>query len=164
MLMFASFSHQISSCFLMPQYHIRTIYFFAQLSMHPQANQLSPLPSTQLWHQWLGHPNMHELCHLQNCTTCISSGLHQPVHLLHHCKIWSAVWAYKAPTGFISYVDHLLSGSCFHLDFGFMHASLQSNLKIIDAILVVSSYFGYNSYLLITDTKTKNTWDFLTVT
>ena len=41
------------------------LFYFTHLSLHPQSNQLSPLLSTELWHQHLGHPGMHQLCHLQ---------------------------------------------------------------------------------------------------
>ena len=61
-------------------------------------------------------------------------------------------------------VEHLLPGSCFHLDFGFMRASSQSLTKITGATRVVNSHDGYNSYLLITDAKTRYTWVFLTAT
>jgi hypothetical protein len=59
-------------------------------------------------------------------------------------------------------VDDLLPGSHFHLDFGFMRASSDSNLKQPGATRVVSLYDNYNAYLLITDAKTRYTWVFLT--
>ena len=45
-----------------------------------------------------------------------------------------------------------------------MHASSQSFVKLIGATRVVNTYDGYNSYLLITDAKTRYTWVFLTAT
>ena len=140
------------------------LFYFTQLSLHPQANRLSPLLNTELWHQRLGHPGMHQLRHLQKCTTGIPSGLHQQVHPLHHCKICSDARARKNPMGPTTSVEHLLPGSRFHLDFGFMRASSQSYVKITGATRVVNSYDGYNSYLLITDAKTRYTWVFLTAT
>ena len=62
--------------------------------------------------------------------------------------------------GPISPVDHLPPGSRFHLDFGFMRASSDSFHKTPGASRVVDSYDGYNSYLLITDAKTRFTWFF----
>ena len=61
-------------------------------------------------------------------------------------------------------VADLLPGSRFHLDFGFMRASSQSFQKQVGAPRIVNSYDGYNSYLLITDAKTRFTWVFLTAT
>jgi hypothetical protein len=40
------------------------LFYFTELSFRPTANHLSPLLSTELWHQWLGHPGMHQLKHL----------------------------------------------------------------------------------------------------
>ena len=140
------------------------LFYFTQLSLHPQANQLSPPLSTELWHQHLGHPGMHQLRHLQKCTTGIPTGLHQQVHPVHNCKICSDAQACKNPMGHTTSVDHLLPGSQFHLDFGFMHASSQSFVKLIGATRVVNTYDGYNSYLLITYAKTRYTWVFLTAT
>ena len=45
-----------------------------------------------------------------------------------------------------------------------MRSSSQSFVKIIGATRVVNSYDEYNSYLLITDAKTRYTWVFLTAT
>jgi hypothetical protein len=118
------------------------LFYFTQLSLHPQANWLSPLLNTELWHQRLGHPGMHQLCHLQKCTTGIPSGLHQQVHPLHHCKICSDAQARKNPMGPTFSLEHLLPGTCFHLDFGFMRASSQSYIKITGATRVVNSYDG----------------------
>ena len=55
----------------------------------------------------------------------------------------------------------LLPGSSFHVDFGFMHASSDEFLKTKQAIQVVLSYDGYNSFLLLTDAATHYTWVFL---
>jgi hypothetical protein len=59
-------------------------------------------------------------------------------------------------------VEDLIPGSRFHLDFGFMRASSESFKKQLGATRVVTSYDDYNSYLLITDAKTRYTWIFLT--
>jgi hypothetical protein len=61
-------------------------------------------------------------------------------------------------------VDHFLPGRCFHLDFGFMHASSQTFIKIIGATQVVNSCHGYNSDVIIHDANTRYTWVFLTET
>ena len=45
-----------------------------------------------------------------------------------------------------------------------MRASSQSFQKQVGAPRIVNSYDGYNSYLLITDAKTRFTWVFLTAT
>ena len=145
-----------------PLTRTNNLFYFKQLTITPHANRLSPLLSTELWHQQLGHPGMHQLRHLQQCATGLPHGLHHQVHPLHHCKICSDARARKNPMGPISPVDHLLPGSRFHLDFGFMRASSDSFHKTPGASRVVDSYDGYNSYLLITDAKTRFTWVFLT--
>jgi hypothetical protein len=79
---FSSFSNAPLTC-------KNNLFYFTQLSLHPQANHLSPQLNTELWHQCLGHPGMHQLCHLQKCTTGIPSGLHQQV--IHFTIAKSAV-------------------------------------------------------------------------
>ena len=144
-----------------PLTRTNNLFYFKQLTITPHANRLTPLLSTELWHQRLGHPGMHQLRHLQQCATGLPHRLHHQVHPLHHCKICSDARARKNPMGPISPVDHLLPGSRFHLDFGFMRASSDSFHKTPGASHVVDSYDGYNSYLLITDAKTRFTWVFL---
>ena len=103
----------------------RTIYSTSLNSpcIHKHISYL--LNSSELWHQHLGHPGMHQLQHLQRYTTGIPTGLHQQVHLLHHYNICSDAQACKSPIVPTTSVDHLAPGSCFPLDFGFMCASSQ---------------------------------------
>ena len=145
-----------------PLHRTNNLFYFTQLSFQPKAHRLSPLLSTELWHQRLGHPGMHQLQHLQQCSTGLPSGLHHGIHPLHTCKICCDARARKTPRGLTSAVGDLLPGSCFHLDFGFMRASSDSYKQLKGATRVVSSYDGYSSYLLITDAKTRYTWVFLT--
>jgi hypothetical protein len=140
----------------------KNLFYFTQLSFQPKAHHLSSLLSTELWHQHLGHPGMHQLQHLQDCNTGLPTGLHKAVHPLCTCKICNDAHARRSPMGPTVSVDTLLPGSRFHLDFGFMRASSESYQKKQGASRVTTSHDDFNSYLLITDAKTCYTWVFPT--
>ena len=57
---------------------------------------------------------------------------------------------------------HLLCGSQFHMDFGFLRASSNSYKKLKNESQVVQSHDGFTSYLLIVDTATCFCWMFPT--
>jgi hypothetical protein len=60
--------------------------------------------------------------------------------------------------------EDLLPGTRFRLDFGFIRASLDSSTPSKKSPWVVTSIdAGFNAYLLITDTATRYTWCFPTV-
>jgi hypothetical protein len=145
-----------------PLTRTNNLFYFTQMSIRPKAHHLSPLLNTGLWHQHLGHPDMHQLKHLQHCTTGLPTGLHQAIHPLRSCKVCNDARARRNPMGPTASVDDLLPGSHFHLDFGFMRASSDNFQKQKGATRVVTSYDDYNSYLLITCAKTRYTWGFLT--
>jgi hypothetical protein len=87
------------------------LFSFTQLSFQPKAHHLSPLLSTELWHQCLGHPGMHQLQHLQACTTGLPSGLHKAVHPLHTCKVCNDARARRSPMGPTVSVNHPLTAT-----------------------------------------------------
>ena len=138
------------------------LFYFTQLFHTPTAHRLNSLLTTELWHQRLGHPGMHQLRKLQDCATGIPSGLHKHVHPLHNCKVCTDAQARKPPMGRTSDVTDLLPGSRFHIDFGYMRVSSEDYVKRHQATRVIQSYDGFNSYLIISDAKSRYTWIFLT--
>ena len=145
------------------------LYYFAQLlpalngqRFLPTSNRLSAVLSTELWHQRLGHPGMHQLRHLQQCTTGLPHGLHRSIHPLHACPTCEHARSRRPPLGPTSRATDLIPGSRFHLDFGFMRASSNTFLKTKTGTRVVQSRDGFTSYLIIADAVTRYTWVFLT--
>ena len=150
-----------------PLLRSNNLFYFAQL--HPRsvpttasAMRLSQVLTTELWHQRLGHSGMHQLQHLQQCSTGLPSGLHRSIHPFHSCKICDDARSRKPPMGPATAISELLPGSRFHLDFGFMRASSDTFLKSPQATRVVLSHDGFSSYLLIADAYSRFTWVFLT--
>ena len=154
-----------------PLARCNNLYYFAQLlpasngqRFRPTSNRLSAVLSTELWHQRLGHPGMHQLRHLQQCTTGLPAGLHRSIHPLHECPTCENARSRRPPLGPTSTATDLIPGSRFHLDFGFMRASSNTFLKTKTGTRrVVQSLDGFTSYLIIADAVTRYTWVFLTM-
>jgi hypothetical protein len=81
---------------------------------------------------------------------------------MHSCKICDDARSRKPAMGAPTATTALVSGSRFHIDFGFMRASSASFLKTPKATRVVLSHDGFSSYLIIADAYSRYTWVFLT--
>lgn len=140
------------------------LFFFSYLYVAPQAqvNSLSKVLTSELWHQRLGHPGMEQLRQLSHCADGLPDNLHKCEHPHRYCSVCADAHAQRPPRGPTVSTATLKAGSRFHVDFGFMRASSESYLKKKGLPRIVESFDGYNSYLLITDAKTRYTWVFLT--
>jgi hypothetical protein len=90
-----------------------------------QPRIVSPLSSpSELWQYLrLGHPGMHQLRHLQQCSTGLPPRASiSPVHPLHACPTCDSARSRRPPLGPTSTATDPIPGSRFHLDFGFMRA------------------------------------------
>ena len=148
------------------------LFFFAA-HLDPAARTaraLSLVLTSELWHQQLGHPGMHQLQHLPSCTVGVPPGAHQSVHPLHTCPICEHAKHRRANKGSTNDLAGLTAGSRFHIDFGFLRASDSAYRRRpstavsppSDTSRVVQSVDGFTSYMLVVCAVLRYTWVFLT--
>jgi hypothetical protein len=78
---------------------------------------------------------------------------------MHSCQACNDEKNSACPYG--SYIRHITNRMVtrFHLDFGFMRAS-SNDFGVTKGPLVVTSYDGNNTYILIADAKQRHSWVF----
>jgi hypothetical protein len=158
-----SHSHDNDASFIALQ-KINNMYFAAGLapgSSGPRVSHLATNPQllSELWYQHLGHPVPTQLSVLFKYSTGLSSQLTVILHPMHSCQAYNDDKIRRAPLCPVSDTTPLLPGTGFHLDFGFVCASF-ADFGVSAGNLVVTSYDGYNSYLIIMCEKARQQWMF----
>jgi hypothetical protein len=126
------------------------------------ATRLSAIDA-ELWHQRLGHPGATQLPLLHKHTTDFPSGVHSAAHRFMMCMSCMDARHQRSAAGPVQDTAPLVNGQRYHIDFGFMRASLQMYMKRDGAARVVTSFDGYNAYFIIVNAKSRYTWVFPTV-
>ena len=126
---------------------------YKDLEPVPQIMNATRQAQHELWHQRLLHPGTSVMQNIGSCVDGIPLNIIK--HQFHHCDICSEakVKSKKNKTPEIHNTKHI--GERFHMDFGFVSDKNKWNR-------IIRSHDGYNSYLLITDIKTRYSWIFLT--
>jgi hypothetical protein len=81
------------------------------------------------------------------------------MHHMHSCQACNDEKIQFSDKGPISDTALLLPGTRFHLDFGFICTS-SADFGVTTGNLVVTSYDGNKSYILVVCAKTRHTWVF----
>ena len=156
-----------------PLVYTRGLYFFSTPATVRSVSTPPPSPilSSELWHQRLGHPGPSQLRRLQHCATGVPTNVHRFVHRFHSCTMCDHAHRRRNDKGPTDTLDNLTPGSRFHIDFGFMRASDEwynaappGRRKSRDDPRVIASIDGYTSYMLVTCAVSRYTWVFLTKT
>jgi len=115
----------------------------------------------ELWHQRLGHPGPTQLSALAEHATGLPPRLTNDLHPMHSCQVCSDAKIKRAPMGTTADTDPIQPGTRFHLDFGFIRASSEDyGVTKQKGKRVVTSFDGFNTFLLIVCAKTRFTWVF----
>jgi hypothetical protein len=127
-------------------------YFVAGLAPGPYGSRVSCLATkpqllSDLWHQCIGHPGQTQLSLLAKHSTGLPSQLTAGLHPMYSCQECNDGNIHRAPIGPTSDTAPLLSGTRFHLNFGFIRAS-SADFGVSVGNHVVTSYAGNNTYLL----------------
>ena len=104
----------------------------------------------ELWHQRLLHPGQKVMTHLSSCTDGVPNIKKPPFHVCDTCLETKGT---KTKTHKSTDMAATKFGQQFHMDFGFVHGRKNNRL--------IRSHDGFDSYLLITDAKTRYLWIFL---
>ena len=122
------------------------------------------MPTTlELWHQHTGHAGSSVLEALPTCCDGVPANLIRCKHGLYKCICCQTSKSTKTTGNDIEDVKAQVPGERFHMDFGFIKAkdiAVDKN-DTGEPTKLVTSYDGYNSYLIIVDKATRYIWVFL---
>ena len=122
----------------------------SQIIEEVKIHHLSTQATYELWHQRLLHPGQMVMNHMQECTDGIPS-LNKPA--FHTCDTCQETKGTKIKNKHTTNISPTSVGEQFHMDIGFVHGK-QNNR-------IIRSHDGFDSYILITDAKTRYLWMFL---
>ena len=128
------------------QKHVNTTCIREEVTIH----HLSTQATYELWHQRLLHPGQSVMNHMHECTDGIPH-LVQPA--FHTCDTCQETKGTKTKSKKTQPITPNRVGEQFHMDFGFVHGKHNNRL--------IRSHDGFDSYLLITDAKSRYLWMFL---
>ena len=104
----------------------------------------------ELWHQRLLHPGETVLTNMHKCTDGIPTLKRPAFHICDTCHETKGI---KTKNRHPTEPTVTKFGQLFHMDYGFVHGKHNNRL--------IRSHDGYDSYLLIMDSKTRYLWIFL---
>jgi hypothetical protein len=136
-------------------------YFLIPPKIHNATRQ--PLLDAELWHLRLGHPGQSQLLALSHAADGLPPNLHKHVHPFSHCTTCDDANPRRSAMGPTVNTAALPIAGRFHIDFGFMRASSVKFTKTAGASRVVTSFDGFNAFLLIVDATSRYSWVFPTI-
>ena len=123
------------------------------------ANKMTVGAQYELWHQRCLHPGETVMTYLPECVDGVPRKLSTFRNHFHKCGSCMPAKATKPSGNATELPKTKISGERFHFDYGFIRSEQNQAEGIKD--IIVRSWDGYNSYLIIVDKHTRYTWVFL---